>query len=297
MKSYRIIIAIAASAACHAAVLLPASSYRPAMVTPRRGDNAVTLELLESVEAVARSVPEPTRPVTEAKQAIQRQVQETTDRLAAMVRQISNIKLPDPPTPPMPEPPPKPVIAPMIQTAKVKLQQSTKDIAEQIHISAESLQQATRQCVAQAAAQQAAAEEARRAEQARQAAELAKATPPPKQARPDGNAAVNSRAADGASGTRGVKTDAQPIGDMRPSYPPACKRRNEEGIVTLEWQVLANGKCGWVRIVKSSGNGTLDQAAVDTVKEASFRPAVSAGVAVDSVMEKAFRFRIIEREY
>jgi len=64
----------------------------------------------------------------------------------------------------------------------------------------------------------------------------------------------------------------------------------------LEWQVLASGKCGRVRIAKSSGNDLLDQAAVEAVKKAAFRPAAAAGRAVDSVMGRTIRFKIIDRE-
>ncbi len=306
MKAYRLYIAVALSAACHAVMLLPGWSYTPASAMLRRGNNAVTLELVESVEAVARSAPEQTRPLTEVKQEIQRRVETATEQLAALVREVSKIKLPEPPpVPSKPQPPveltpPEPVIEPVIEATRMRIHRSATDLAEQIKTATEQLQQATRECVAEQARQ--AEEQAKQAaEQARQAAMLAAAQPPPapkvqpEQTRPDGNAEVNSRASVSQQGAQGVTAGAQAIGDIYPTYPPSCARRNEEGVVTLEWQVLANGKCGWVRIEKSSGNGTLDQAAVDAVKKAPYRPARSGGLAVDSVMVRTIRFEIIDR--
>ena len=64
----------------------------------------------------------------------------------------------------------------------------------------------------------------------------------------------------------------------------------------LEWQVLASGKCGQVKIVQSSGNDLLDQAAVEAVKNAAFRPAAYAGRAVESTMTCSFRFTLTDEE-
>jgi protein TonB len=284
MKEYRLHIAVALSAACHAAMLLPGWSYTPASAMPRRGDNAVTLELVESVEAVARPVPEPARPVAEVKREIQRKVETASEQLAAVIRRIETIKLPDPPTaPPAPaEPtPPQPVIEPILQATRIRLDRSAEELA---------------QC-AKAAAE---AERQRQAELLANAAEPAPLPPapkaPPEQTRPEGTAEVNSIASNGGSGTRGVSAGAQAVGSLCPIYPPICRRRGEEGKVVLEWQVLASGKCGQVRIVTSSGNDLLDQAAVDAVKNAAFRPAASAGRAVDSTMACTFRFTLTDQE-
>jgi protein TonB len=305
MTNYRLFIAIGVSAACHAAMLLPGWSYTPASAMPRRGDSAVTLDLVASVEAAARPAPEQTRPVTELKREVRRQVENAAEQLAAALREVSKIKLPDPPKPPEPQPPveltpPEPVVEPVIEAAKVELRRSATDLAEQIKTAAEQLHQATRECVAQQA--KLAAEQAKQAEQARQTAILVAAQPPspkspPQQTRPDGDADVNSIASNGGSGTRGVSGDAQAVGALCPIYPPICRRRGEEGKVTLEWQVLAGGKCGQVRIVQSSGFDLLDQAAIEAVKNASFRPAVSAARAVDSTMACTFRFTLTDQGY
>lgn len=296
MKSYRIVIAIAASAACHAAVLLPASSYTPASAMLRRGDNAVTLELLESVEAVARPADPPPTPVTEAKQAIRREVSKAADQLAAAMEKISRIKLPEPPKapvpePPAPEPPPKPIVEPAIQAARLVIRRSAFELAERMQAVAATLEDATRQY----------AEAAARLKLAEQVAHAVKAPPPPLPPQPrkpsQGDADVNAKASEGGSGIRGVAAPARAIGALSPVYPPICRRRGEQGKVTLEWQVLASGKCGWVKVVQSSGLDLMDNAAIRAVKAAGFRPAASAGRAVASVMTCTFRFTLTDPGY
>ena len=64
--------------------------------------------------------------------------------------------------------------------------------------------------------------------------------------------------------------------------------------MVIEWQVLACGRCGWVKVVQSSGYAMLDQAAVEAVKNAAFRPAAFAGRAVDSVMARTFHFKLTD---
>jgi TonB family protein len=310
MKEYRLYIAVAISAACHAAMLLPGWSYTPASAMLRRGDNAVTLELVESVEAVARPTSPAPTPVTRTEQAIQRQVENAAEQLAAAVRELSKIKLPDPPKPPEPQPPvavtpPEPVIELVIEATQMQIRRSATNLAERVRDLAEAVQEASRQYAEVAARQKQARQ--KQIEQAEQAGQIAQAGQPAgapalpgpasKQTRGQGNAEVNSRASNGGSGTQGVSAGTQGVGSLSPVYPPICRRRGEEGVVKLEWQVLASGKCGWVRIMQSSGNDLLDQSAVEAVKNAAFRPAASAGRAVDSAMACTFRFTLTDAGY
>jgi len=308
MKQYRFLIYFALSAGCHAAMLLPLLpgwSYTPASAMLRRGDNAVTLELVESVEAVARSTPPAPTPVTRTEQAIQLHVENAAEQLAAAVRELSKIKLPDPPKPPEPQPPvavtpPEPVIEPAIEATRLQIRRSATNLAERMRDLAEAVQETSRQ-YAEVAARQNQAEQLA-AQWARHTAPPAEtpappAPPAPKQTIAQGNADVNSRASNGGSGTQGVSAGVQAIGSLSPIYPPICRRRGEEGKVMLEWQVLASGKCGWVRIMQSSGNDLLDQSAVEAVKNAAFRPATRFGQAVDSAMACTFRFTLTDPEY
>jgi TonB family protein len=180
--------------------------------------------------------------------------------------------------------PPEPVIEPVIEATQMQIRRSATNLAERMRDLAEAVQEASRQYAAQ---------------RARHAAETPAPPPPPapKQTIAQGNADVNSRASNGGSGTQGVLAGAQAVGSLSPIYPPICRRRGEEGKVMLEWQVLASGKCGWVRIMQSSGNDLLDQSAVEAVKNAAFRPATRFGQAVDDVKNCSFRFNLTDPEY
>jgi protein TonB len=52
----------------------------------------------------------------------------------------------------------------------------------------------------------------------------------------------------------------------QPEYPPTSRRLGEAGTVTLEILVLANGRVGDAKVVKSSGFPRLDEAAVREAK-------------------------------
>lgn len=68
-----------------------------------------------------------------------------------------------------------------------------------------------------------------------------------------------------------------------PVYPYAAKQRRETGEVRLRVRVLADGTAGDVKIEKSSGSASLDQAARDVVfKRWRFVPARRGEVAVEA---------------
>ncbi len=59
----------------------------------------------------------------------------------------------------------------------------------------------------------------------------------------------------------------------RLNYPPMAQRMGIEGRVVLNVEVLADGFCGKVDIVQSSGHEVLDRAALESVKTWHFVPA------------------------
>ena len=74
--------------------------------------------------------------------------------------------------------------------------------------------------------------------------------------------------------------DAQAVGYLvppAPRYPPASRRAREEGEVLLRVLIDVDGRPSEVRILRSSGHARLDEAAVDAVGAALFRPYVAAG--------------------
>jgi protein TonB len=63
------------------------------------------------------------------------------------------------------------------------------------------------------------------------------------------------------------------------SYPPKAKRRHEEGMVLVLVLVGADGLAKDARVYRSSGHPMLDDAALDAVFNALFRPQIENGVA------------------
>lgn len=76
-----------------------------------------------------------------------------------------------------------------------------------------------------------------------------------------------------------------------PDYPPAARRRDQEGTVHVRVRVLASGRAGEVGVQRSSGIPELDQAAVAAVKGSEFRAARdAAGDAVESWVVVPYKF-------
>jgi protein TonB len=81
-------------------------------------------------------------------------------------------------------------------------------------------------------------------------------------------------------------TDAPPIIDAQsvgyvvppvPRYPPASRRAREEGEVLVRVLIGIDGRPNEVRILRSSGHARLDDAAIEAVRAALFRPYVADG--------------------
>ena len=70
--------------------------------------------------------------------------------------------------------------------------------------------------------------------------------------------------------------EAIPIYDKNPSpvYPAIAKRKGFQGTVVLEALIEKSGRVGDLKIFKSSGYKVLDRAAVESVKEWTFKPAI-----------------------
>ena len=73
-----------------------------------------------------------------------------------------------------------------------------------------------------------------------------------------------------------IEQYAIPIYDKNPSpeYPLIARRRGFQGTVVLEVLVDRNGRVGDLRVFNSSGYKVLDRAAVKSVSEWIFRPAI-----------------------
>lgn len=79
---------------------------------------------------------------------------------------------------------------------------------------------------------------------------------------------------------------------VKPKYPRGARRRGEEGDVTLEVLIAAEGAVKDVRIVESSGFRELDEAAVSAAKASRFSPARAGGAEVESQARITLSFRL-----
>lgn len=81
-----------------------------------------------------------------------------------------------------------------------------------------------------------------------------------------------------------------------PVYPLLARRKGYEGIVILKVEVLANGKCGRLEVINSSGYVLLDKAAIQAVKKWEFIPAQFGGITKTSLVHVPIQFRLGRKE-
>jgi protein TonB len=95
----------------------------------------------------------------------------------------------------------------------------------------------------------------------------------------------------------GVTSLARPLGGYQttPRYPEAARREGVEGVVTLRFEVLANGNVGTVQVQHSAGRDDLDRAALEAVKTWRFEPARRGKEAVAVWVTLPVRFELHSR--
>ena len=87
---------------------------------------------------------------------------------------------------------------------------------------------------------------------------------------------------------------AKPVSEINPSYPPAAVRGRLEGKVLLEAQIDSSGKAVSVKVFSSSGHTLLDRAALKSVRQARFLPAVYLGKNVSDILTISVDFSLKE---
>lgn len=75
-----------------------------------------------------------------------------------------------------------------------------------------------------------------------------------------------------------VVESVQYVEAPRPRYPALSRRLKEQGVVVLKVLVNEHGEAQRIEIADSSGHERLDQAAVEAVASATFRPLLENGV-------------------
>ncbi len=96
------------------------------------------------------------------------------------------------------------------------------------------------------------------------------------------------------SGSAGPGVPAHTLSNPRPEYPDAARRMRQQGVVTLDILVSADGAAGDVTVVRSSGYPLLDHAAEDAVRRWTFEPARSAGMPIASHVQLPIRFSLTD---
>ena len=81
-------------------------------------------------------------------------------------------------------------------------------------------------------------------------------------------------------------------GNPAPVYPDECRRRRQEGTVTLRFMVSSSGDVHSVWVESGTGYSGLDKAALVAAERWRFTPALAAGRAVDSEVVVPVRFTL-----
>ncbi len=79
---------------------------------------------------------------------------------------------------------------------------------------------------------------------------------------------------------------------IKPSYPPIAKRMGYQGRVIVRLLVSAEGRVKRVKVIRSSGYGILDRAAVQALQKWRFSPALRNGIAVSWWVEVPVVFNL-----
>lgn len=75
-------------------------------------------------------------------------------------------------------------------------------------------------------------------------------------------------------------------------YPPIAQRLNQEGEVTVQFHISADGSVSDPSVVQSSGHDLLDQAALRCVPSWRYKPAMANGAAVETTWKAVVKFKM-----
>lgn len=115
-------------------------------------------------------------------------------------------------------------------------------------------------------------------------------------ARPDAAGAPPNPTPAAAPSPETVRTpprwDAAYLDNPPPRYPVVARQLGWEGTVILRVEVLDSGRAGHIQLAHSSGYDSLDQAAVNAVRQWRFVPARVGGQAVNEWVEVPVAYRL-----
>lgn len=102
----------------------------------------------------------------------------------------------------------------------------------------------------------------------------------------------NQVASTNASVGGGETREAIPISTIRPRYPSAALRNNQEGWVDVQYTVNADGSVTNIQVTSAEPRHVFDNAAIDALRRAKFSPAMRDGAAVASQQQKRIEFKL-----
>lgn len=176
-----------------------------------------------------------------------------------------------------------------IETAESTLSvqtNSSKILAENTDTAADAIAEAREKSPEPAASTPAPADTEKRSASDSKSPSVASAT----EHNPDSNTTAGHKAAQSGQASPGFYQPGTPggvapcaVSSPTPPYPEMARRSGAEGIVVLRLNIDPEGKVSRAEVVKSSGRGDFDHAAVETVeKRWRYRPALSWGHPVES---------------
>ncbi len=94
-----------------------------------------------------------------------------------------------------------------------------------------------------------------------------------------------------------ITVAARPVGGVagncQPDYPPAARRREEQGLALIHVTVSAGGRAVAASLVQSSGHALLDSAALAKVmRDCRFLPATRNGVPIEGDTLQGIEFHL-----
>lgn len=76
------------------------------------------------------------------------------------------------------------------------------------------------------------------------------------------------------------------------TYPPQAIRDDVEGTTLVQARVMENGTAESITVLRSSGVKTLDDAAIDAVRKATFKPSAQNGKPIASYVRLPIQFKL-----
>lgn len=209
----------------------------------------IDLTFIEFAEPAPDPTPEPTPPRPEPAPFEEPEPEpEPTPPIPEPIPEPEPAPEPEP-TPPSvadPAPPPKPKVDPAIlRKEREATEARERELKRQREIARKRIEEKRRQQIA-----------AQKAENARKKAA----------------AAAKARAA----AAKRIVSKPSATSRPQPKYPSAARRAGHQGTVTLTFTVGTSGRVTSVRVAKSSGHATLDNAALAAIRRWRFKPARNA---------------------